>query len=130
MPSHPWCGVGFDYVHSVVDDHSRLAHSQMLPDENGITCMAFLEISAALGAARSSRPMLPAGQPLDPARALQQSTTPLSHRRPTPDQPNLTNLTAGYTYTASPALWVLAGLGSRALAEIAQAQRHWTLCRS
>ena len=25
--------VGFDYVHSVVDDHSRLAYSEVLPDE-------------------------------------------------------------------------------------------------
>ena len=25
--------VGFDYVHSLVDDHSRLAYSEVLPDE-------------------------------------------------------------------------------------------------
>jgi transposase InsO family protein len=35
--------VGFDYVHSVVDDHSRLAYSEVLPDEKGATCAAFLE---------------------------------------------------------------------------------------
>ena len=35
--------VGFDYVHSVVDDHSRLAYSEVLPDEKGVTCAAFLE---------------------------------------------------------------------------------------
>jgi transposase InsO family protein len=34
--------VGFDYVHSVVDDHSRLAYSEILPDEKGPTCAAFL----------------------------------------------------------------------------------------
>jgi len=34
--------VGFDYVHSVVDDHSRLAYSEILPDEKGSTCAAFL----------------------------------------------------------------------------------------
>jgi transposase InsO family protein len=34
--------VGFDYVHSLVDDHSRLAYSQILPDEKGPTCAAFL----------------------------------------------------------------------------------------
>jgi transposase InsO family protein len=34
--------IGFDYVHSVVDDHSRLAYSEILPDEKGITCTAFL----------------------------------------------------------------------------------------
>jgi len=35
--------VGFDYVHSLVDDHSRLAYSEVLPDEKGTTCAAFLE---------------------------------------------------------------------------------------
>ncbi len=35
--------VGFDYVHSLVDDRSRLAYSEILPDEKGPTCAAFLE---------------------------------------------------------------------------------------
>jgi transposase InsO family protein len=35
--------IGYDYVHSVVDDHSRLAYSEVLPDEKGTTCAAFLE---------------------------------------------------------------------------------------
>jgi len=35
-------GIGFDYVHSLVDDHSRLAYSEILPDEKGLTCAAFL----------------------------------------------------------------------------------------
>ena len=35
--------VGYDYVHSMVDDHSRLAYSETLPDEKGPTCAAFLE---------------------------------------------------------------------------------------
>ncbi len=34
--------VGFDYVHSLVDDHSRLAYSEVLDDEKGTTCAAFL----------------------------------------------------------------------------------------
>lgn len=34
---------GFDYVHSLVDDHSRLAYSEVLPDEKGATCAGFLE---------------------------------------------------------------------------------------
>lgn len=37
---------GFDYVHSVVDDHSRLAYSEILPDEKDITCTAFLQRAA------------------------------------------------------------------------------------
>ena len=32
---------GFDYVHSLVDDHSRFAYSEVLPDETAPTCTAF-----------------------------------------------------------------------------------------
>jgi transposase InsO family protein len=39
--------VGFDYVHSLVDDHSRLAYSEALDDEKGPTCAAFLTRAAA-----------------------------------------------------------------------------------
>jgi transposase InsO family protein len=35
-------GIGYDYVHSMVDDHSRLAYSEILPDEKGPTCAAFI----------------------------------------------------------------------------------------
>ena len=34
--------IGYDYVHSLVDDHSRLAYSEVLPDGKGTTCAAFL----------------------------------------------------------------------------------------
>jgi transposase InsO family protein len=44
--------VGFDYVHSLVDDHSRLAYSEVLPDEMGVTCAGFLARAAAYFAAR------------------------------------------------------------------------------
>jgi transposase InsO family protein len=43
--------VGFDYVHSLVDDHSRLAYSEVLPDEKGPTCAGFLTRAAAYFAA-------------------------------------------------------------------------------
>jgi transposase InsO family protein len=43
--------VGFDYVHSLVDDHSRLAYSEVLPDEKGATCAAFLHRAAGYFAA-------------------------------------------------------------------------------
>jgi len=36
-------GPGYDYVHSLVDDHSRLAYSEILPDEKGATCAQFLQ---------------------------------------------------------------------------------------
>ena len=44
--------IGFDYVHSMVDDYSRLAYSEILPDEKGPTCAGFLSRAAAYFAAR------------------------------------------------------------------------------
>jgi transposase InsO family protein len=38
---------GYDYVHTLVDDHSRLAYSEVLPDEKGPTCAAFLRRATA-----------------------------------------------------------------------------------
>jgi transposase InsO family protein len=43
--------VGYDYVHSLVDDHSRLAYSEVLADEKGATCAAFLTRAVAYFAA-------------------------------------------------------------------------------
>jgi transposase InsO family protein len=34
--------IGYDYVHSLIDDHSRLAYCEILPDEKAPTCAAFL----------------------------------------------------------------------------------------
>jgi transposase InsO family protein len=39
--------IGYDYVHSLVDDHSRLAYSEVLADEKGPTCAGFLLRAAA-----------------------------------------------------------------------------------
>jgi transposase InsO family protein len=49
---HKKVKVGYDYVHSLVDDHSRLAYSEILPDERGETSAAFLERAAAYFAAK------------------------------------------------------------------------------
>jgi len=53
--------IGFDYIHSVVDDHSRLAYSEVLTDEKGTTCADFLlraaEYFAAHGISRIERVM-------------------------------------------------------------------------
>jgi transposase len=35
-------GIGYDYLHSAVDDRSRVAFSQLLPDESGTTTARFL----------------------------------------------------------------------------------------
>lgn len=39
--------MGFDYVHSAVDDHSRLAYSEIHSDEKVVTCTGFLARAAA-----------------------------------------------------------------------------------
>lgn len=44
--------IGYDYVHSMVDDHSRLAYSEILPDEKGTTCAAFILRAAQYFASR------------------------------------------------------------------------------
>ena len=45
-------GIGYDYIHVAVDDHSRLAYAEILPDEKGTTCAAFLTRAAAWFAAQ------------------------------------------------------------------------------
>lgn len=37
---------GFDFVHSMVDDHSRFAYSEVLDDEKGLTCANFVRRAA------------------------------------------------------------------------------------
>lgn len=39
-------GKGWDFVHVAIDDHSRVAYSEVLPDEKGATCAAFLHRAA------------------------------------------------------------------------------------
>jgi transposase InsO family protein len=39
--------IGFDYVHALVDDYSRLAYAEVLPDEKGTTAAQFLTRAAA-----------------------------------------------------------------------------------
>jgi transposase InsO family protein len=48
-------GIGYDYVHSMVDDHSRLAYSEILPDEKGPTCACFIIRAAEHFAAHGIR---------------------------------------------------------------------------
>ncbi|WP_329147023.1 IS481 family transposase [Streptomyces sp. NBC_01456] len=43
----PIRGMGFDYLHSAVDDHSRLAYTEIHADEKVATCAAFLARAAA-----------------------------------------------------------------------------------
>ncbi|MBI5028573.1 MAG: IS481 family transposase [Actinobacteria bacterium] len=40
--AHKNAKTGYDYIHSLVDDHSRYAYSEVLPDEKGATTANFL----------------------------------------------------------------------------------------
>lgn len=39
-------GLGYDYIHAAVDDHSRVAYVEVHPDERGETCARFLARAA------------------------------------------------------------------------------------
>ena len=45
-------GVGLAYLHTALDDHSRLAYTEDLPDEKAATCAGFLTRATAWFAAR------------------------------------------------------------------------------
>jgi len=51
----PGRGIGYDYVHSAVDDRSRVACSQVLPDETAKTCARFLVEAAGFFAEHGVR---------------------------------------------------------------------------
>lgn len=44
-------GNGYDYVHTAIDDHTRLAYSEIHPDEKDMTCAQFLHRALAWFAA-------------------------------------------------------------------------------
>ena len=45
-------GIGWEYVHVAVDDHSRVSYVEVLPDQLGSSCAAFLQRALAWFAAR------------------------------------------------------------------------------
>lgn len=45
-------GAGWEYLHVCIDDASRVSYAEVLPDERGVTCAAFLQRAAAWLAAR------------------------------------------------------------------------------
>ena len=49
---HHGSGQGYDKVHSAVDDHTRLAYSEIHADETGATCAGFLRRATAFFADR------------------------------------------------------------------------------
>ena len=47
--------IGWEYVHVAVDDHSRLAYAEVLPDEKAATAIGFLRRAVAYYRATASR---------------------------------------------------------------------------
>jgi transposase InsO family protein len=52
-PDHT--GLGYDFIHACIDDHSRLAYAEIHGDERGETCAAFLLRAGAFFAAHGVR---------------------------------------------------------------------------
>jgi len=48
-------GIGWEYVHVAIDDHSRAAYVEVLPDQTGATTAAFLQRTVAWFARRGVR---------------------------------------------------------------------------
>ena len=44
---HKRIKIGYDYVHTAIDDYTRLAYSEVLPDEKDLTCAGFLHRALA-----------------------------------------------------------------------------------
>jgi transposase InsO family protein len=44
---HKKIRIGYDYVHTAIDDYTRLAYSEVLPDEKDLTCAEFLHRALA-----------------------------------------------------------------------------------
>ncbi|WP_061294046.1 IS481 family transposase [Herbidospora cretacea] len=78
-------GIGFDYLHTAIDDHSRLAYIEVLADEKGVTCAAFLHRAAAFFAARGitriHRVMTDNAKNYRISHAFQQACTALGARQ-------------------------------------------------
>lgn len=57
--AHRRARIGYDYVHALVDDYTRLAYAEVLPDEKGATAAGFLtraaDYFAAAGITRIER---------------------------------------------------------------------------
>lgn len=85
--------LGYDFVHSLVDDHSPLPYSEILPDEKGPTCAGFLQRAAAYFAGkghpghRTAHDRQRHGLPLlgrPQTRLLQAGSRPEIHPPPSP----------------------------------------------
>lgn len=100
---HKKIRIGYDYVHTAIDDHTRLAYSEVHPDEKDLTCAGFLHRAIAWFSARHpcapgtdrQRPGLSARHELglgvhglEPATPIHQTRLPLDQRQSRTLQPH------------------------------------------
>ena len=52
---HKKAKIGYDHIHTAIDDHTRLAYSEVLPDEKDHTCAEFLHRALAWFASQGVR---------------------------------------------------------------------------
>ena len=85
-------GLGYDYLHVAVDDHSRLAFVQVYPDERAPSCAAFLADAVTFFAAQGviiERVLTDNARAYTDGRAFRVALTALGiqHRRTRPYRP-------------------------------------------
>ena len=85
--SHPV--IGYGYIHSAIDDHSRLAYSEILNDEQGATAAAFWHRAQAFFAARgiTVRRVLTDNGSCYRSRKWKQALGTITHKRTRPYRP-------------------------------------------
>ncbi|WP_327086755.1 IS481 family transposase [Nonomuraea sp. NBC_01738] len=78
-------GIGYDYLHTAIDDHSRLAYAEILTNEKGETCAGFLTRAAAFfathGITRIERILTDNAKNYRISRAFQQACATLGARQ-------------------------------------------------
>ena len=87
---HSKTKVGYDFVHSAIDAHSRLAYSEILANEQGVTCAAFWNRAQQFFAAHAitvEAVMTDNARNYTISRAFQQAIVGIEHRRIRPRRP-------------------------------------------
>ena len=83
-------GIGYDYLHVAIDDHSRFVFVQVHPDERGETCAKFWTDAVAFFAAHGitiERVMTDNAKNYVISRAFQAAIKPARHLRTRPHRP-------------------------------------------
>jgi transposase InsO family protein len=82
--------VGYDYVHSAIDAHSRLAYSEILPNEQGATCAEFWNRAQRFFAQHAitvEALLTDNARNYTDSRAFQDAIAGIEHRRTRPRRP-------------------------------------------